>query len=156
MMKPMMMTMAAAMLMGAQQAPNLIAPGKALAIGPKQDDPRAVCGDAGSAKGGIIVQGGRGIVVQGGRGIIVQGGRETIGPKQDDPRTAVVARPGDDNDPKASGGAASGGNLLAIGPKQDDPLAIGPKQDDPRARAKAGFDPETDPAARMGCKAKLD
>ena len=48
------------------------------AIGPKQDDPRQA-------------------------GIIVQGGREAIGPKQDDPRAAVavVARTGDDNDPKA-------------------------------------------------------
>lgn len=70
------------------------------AIGPKQDDPRAP------------------------QGIIVQGGREAIGPKQDDPRAALaarrgaqaigpkqddparpgaaaVARPGDDEDPKA-------------------------------------------------------
>ena len=94
------------------------------AIGPKQDDPRAMC--TGSVKG-----------------IIVQGGREAIGPKQDDPlKVMTLARPGDDNDPKASGGSGGDkiiveGGIRAIGPKQDDPrkLQIGPKQDDPRAPA---------------------
>ena len=92
------------------------------AIGPKQDDPRA--------PQGIIVQGGREAIgpkqddPRAPQGIVVQGGREAIGPKQDDPRAALaarrgaqaigpkrddparpgaaaVARPGDDEDPKA-------------------------------------------------------
>ena len=101
-----------------------ISPNAVQAIGPKQDDPRAMC------KGSIS-------------GIVVQGGREAIGPKQDDPlKVRVLARPGGDNDPKASGGSGSNkiivqGGIQAIGPKQDDPrkLQIGPKQDDPRAPA---------------------
>jgi hypothetical protein len=131
-----------------------IKPGVIQAIGPKQDDP-LTCPAEGAAPGGKGVP----IVVQGGRSanapIVVQGGIEAIGPKQDDPRASGrVARPGDDNDPKAFGGQSTN---LAIGPKQDDPrspgrlarpgddndpkafggqstnLAIGPKQDDPRA-----------------------
>jgi hypothetical protein len=142
-----------------QQAP-MLAPVRVEAIGPKQDDPRAACGPA-----------------AGRSGIIVQGGREAIGPKQDDPRklaigpkqddplhTSVLARPGDDNDPKASGGSGIiiQGGIEAIGPKQDDPrapgrsLAIGPKQDDPRApgRSLAIGPKQDDPRAPAGTLAR--
>jgi hypothetical protein len=131
-----------------------ISPGGVKAIGPKQDDPRALCGSPA-------------------KGIIVQGGREAIGPKQDDPRklaigpkqddplkVGVLARPGDDNDPKASGGSGADkivvqGGIEAIGPKQDDPrkLAIGPKQDDPLkvgVLARPGDD--NDPKAIEACE----
>ena len=141
----MFQALAVAAILVAQQVP-VITPGGMEAIGPKQDDPLTACGPA---EGGAS-------------GIIVQGGREAIGPKQDDPRklaigpkqddplrARVLARPGDDNDPKASGaGGGSGdtgpggiivqGGIEAIGPKQDDRRtpsgieAIGPKQDDPR------------------------
>ena len=102
-----------------------ISPGAIQSIGPKQDDPRALCAsDPGvkSPERGIVVQGG--IIVQG--GLTPQTGPEQIGPKQDDPRSPAQARPGDDNDPKASGGSTGRGpivrrNILAIGPKQDDP-----------------------------------
>jgi hypothetical protein len=95
-------------------------------------------------------------------GIVVQGGREAIGPKQDDPlKVATLARPGDDNDPKASGGSSSNGGVIvqggmeAIGPKQDDPrkLQIGPKQDDPLKvgmLARPGDD--DDPKAVQACE----
>jgi len=142
-----------AVTMAAQQIPT-ISPGGREAIGPKQDDPRALCATG-----------------EGQSGIIVQGGREAIGPKQDDPRklaigpkqddplrASVLARPGDDNDPKASGGGGIivQGGIKAIGPKQDDPrapgrrLAIGPKQDDPRSPAAAIARPgdDEDPHAR--------
>lgn len=108
------------------------------AIGPKQDDPRAR---------GIIVQGGLqgdGATGGGAPGVLA------IGPKQDDPsRPGTAARPGDDNDPKASGvrsardaasGMASGRRMLAIGPKQDDPrspagaVARPGDDEDPKAR----------------------
>ncbi|MEO5773539.1 MAG: hypothetical protein ABIQ32_05410 [Sphingomicrobium sp.] len=133
MMKQMTIVAAAAVLIGAQQAP-LVAPGKVLAIGPKQDDPRALCGAEGSVKTPE-----RGIIVQGG---LKARGALAIGPKQDDPRAPALARAGDDNDPKASGGTASSGNVLAIGPKQDDPRAPG---------TASSFNPDTDPAARSGC-----
>ena len=121
-----------------------ISPGAVQAIGPKQDDPRAMC--QGSLKG-----------------IIVQGGREAIGPKQDDPlKVATLARPGDDNDPKASGGGSGDkivvqGGIEAIGPKQDDPrkLQIGPKQDDPRAPALGSVarpGDDNDPKAVQACE----
>ena len=129
------------------------------AIGPKQDDPRAACGTE-----GIVVQGGL-------KPIVVHGGMEAIGPKQDDPRklsigpkqddprklsigpkqddplkVGVLARPGDDNDPKASGGEGTRGIIVQGGRE-----AIGPKQDDPRALklgviARPGDD--NDPKAR--------
>ena len=119
-----------------------ISPGGIKAIGPKQDDPRALC--ASPVKG-----------------IIVQGGKEAIGPKQDDPlKVGLLARPGDDNDPKASGGSGTDkivvqGGVEAIGPKQDDPrkLAIGPKQDDPLkvgVLARPGDD--NDPKAIQACE----
>ncbi len=150
-----------AALLAAQQV-TTASPGGVEAIGPKQDDPRAMCDPTTNP---ATSPGGKG-------GLIVQGGREAIGPKQDDPRKLAIgpkqddprtpgmlARPSDDNDPKASGG--SGGNRIvvqggieAIGPKQDDPrkLAIGPKQDDPRspgvlARPGDDDDPKATPAA---------
>lgn len=143
-----------AAVIATQQVP-IISPGGVEAIGPKQDDPLTTCGPV---KAGQV-------------GIVVQGGREAIGPKQDDPRALAIgpkqddplrastlARPGDDNDPKASGGSGIivQGGIEAIGPKQDDPrapgrgLAIGPKQDDPRSPiavlARPGDD--DDPQAR--------
>ena len=121
-----------------------VSPQAVQSIGPKQDDPRAMC------QGSL-------------RGIVVQGGREAIGPKQDDPlKVGTLARPGDDNDPKASGGTGGSkiivqGGIQAIGPKQDDPrtLQIGPKQDDPRAPAlgtlaRPGDD--NDPQAVQACE----
>ena len=146
--------LALAALLAAQQVPT-ISPGAIKAIGPKQDDPLTVCGPGQTGEAGIIVQ----------------GGREAIGPKQDDPRklaigpkqddplqASVLARPGDDNDPKASGGSGIvvQGGIEAIGPKQDDPrapgrsLAIGPKQDDPRSPNAAVARPgdDEDPQAR--------
>ena len=149
-----------AALIAAQQVP-IISPGGIEAIGPKQDDPLTACAPGATGQAGIVVQ----------------GGREAIGPKQDDPRklaigpkqddplrASVLARPGDDNDPKASGGSGIivQGGLEAIGPKQDDPrapgrkLAIGPKQDDPRSPiavlARPGDD--DDPQARaQACEA---
>ncbi|QIL01873.1 hypothetical protein G7078_03100 [Sphingomonas sinipercae] len=144
------------------------APVRVQSIGPKQDDPRTQCGTPGRT---IIVQGGSPA-----RGIVVQGGREAIGPKQDDPRKLAIgpkqddpltpgtlSRPGDDNDPKASGGSGHSirgivvqGGREAIGPKQDDPraLAIGPKQDDPLTlgtHARPGDD--NDPKAAGICEA---
>jgi hypothetical protein len=88
-------------------------------IGPKQDDPLAMCDPSATPSG---TPGGQ-------NGIIVQGGREGIGPKQDDPRRLrALSRPGDDNDPKASGGQSGiivQGGREAIGPKQDDPRKLG-------------------------------
>ena len=143
-----------AALVVAQQVPT-ISPGGIKAIGPKQDDPLTACGPGQSGPAGIIVQ----------------GGREAIGPKQDDPRklaigpkqddplqARILARPGDDEDPQASGGTGIvvQGGIEAIGPKQDDPrapgssLAIGPKQDDPRSPNAAVARPgdDEDPQAR--------
>lgn len=143
-----------ALAMAAQQI-DTISPGSSQAIGPKQDDPLAICDATGNPASGP----------EGRNGIIVQGGLEAIGPRQDDPRSpAVLARPGDENDPKANGGTTGiivQGGIEAIGPKQDDPrspgvLAIGPKQDDPRsprtlgARGRAGDD--NDPKAKAACK----
>lgn len=119
-------------------------------IGPKQDDPRSMCGAGQEAKSS-----GRGIIVQGGRGL-------AIGPKQDDPRSPGASSAGfnPETDPQAGNGAEM------IGPKQDDPrkgiivqggrgLAIGPKQDDPRSPGLAsGYNPDTDPAARRQCAKK--
>jgi hypothetical protein len=150
----MFQALAIAAILIAQQVPT-INPGGIEAIGPKQDDPLTACAPGEDAKTGIIVQ----------------GGREAIGPKQDDPRklaigpkqddplrAPVLARPGDDNDPKASGGSGIivQGGVEAIGPKQDDPrapgrlLAIGPKQDDPRSPAAVVARPgdDEDPQAR--------
>ena len=137
----MMLMVTTALWMAAQQI-GTISPGGVQAIGPKQDDPRTMCSDDPAVKTperGIIVEGGR-------QAIIVQGGREAIGPKQDDPRAlaigpkqddplkvGVLARPGDDNDPKASGG--TGVNTIVV---QGGMEAIGPKQDDPRAPLKVG------------------
>jgi hypothetical protein len=144
-----------AALLAAQAGP-VVQPGIVQAIGPKQDDPRAICDTSGLA---------------------MNGGVEAIGPKQDDPRTLAIGPKQDDprapalgaynpeTDPHASGGAE------AIGPKQDDPrkgiivqggrtLAIGPKQDDPRTPgqlAAGSYNPETDPhalAAGRKCKTK--
>ena len=87
----------AAGLLAALQNVPVINPGGIESIGPKQDDP-LTCDEGGASDGRVLA----------------------IGPKQDDPRSPIgaLARPGDDNDPKASGG---GGGVLAIGPKQDDP-----------------------------------
>lgn len=137
------MQFAIMLMLAAAQNIATISPGGVEAIGPKQDDP-----------------------------LVCPGGAESIGPKQDDPRKlaigpkqddplsrGVLSRPGDDNDPKASGGQ---GGDLAIGPKQDDPrarrlLAIGPKQDDPRSPGVAAvgtYDPETDPQALKAIQGK--
>jgi hypothetical protein len=145
-----------AMIMGlaalaAMQDVGTISPGGIEAIGPKQDDPRAMC-NPGSEPNAMLSQGRVRLSTSSGMRPS-PGGKLAIGPKQDDPRSpGVLARPGDDNDPKASGG--QGG--LAIGPKQDDPrspglLAIGPKQDDPRSPstvARPGDD--EDPQALAG------
>ena len=77
-------------LLAAAQDISTISPGGIEAIGPKQDDPRAMCSTDGP-------------------GVISPGGVEAIGPKQDDPRKlaigpkqddpltpGVLARPGDD------------------------------------------------------------
>jgi hypothetical protein len=126
--------------------PAVVAPTRIQAIGPKQDDPRSCSSDPSvktPERSPIVVQGG--IIVQG--GLKPESGAEQIGPKQDDPRSPAQARPGDDNDPKASGGEGAvapvaGRKLLAIGPKQDDPRAAGvvarPGDDtDPHAAAPA-------------------
>ncbi|MFZ5658014.1 MAG: hypothetical protein ACOY37_13355 [Pseudomonadota bacterium] len=134
----------------------------AVAIGPKQDDPRSPVGVAARPGDDNDPK--------------ARGGALAIGPKQDDPHSPVgaAARPGDDNDPQARGG------VLAIGPKQDDPgrpgasvrtgrqdgnagslrgpgvLAIGPKQDDPRSPAATAARPgdDTDPKARCAPRAR--
>ena len=118
------------------------------AIGPKQDDPLAICElDHG--------------------GIIGPERQLAIGPKQDDPRKGILVQGGKqasfnpETDPHANGGAEM------IGPKQDDPrqsltlpvskLAIGPKQDDPRSPgqlAVGAYNPETDPHAKSSSKCK--
>ena len=116
--------MAAAAQAPAAQAPAI--PLNSLAIGPKQDDPRALCASATGAK---FARGSRGIIIQGGlrpdpeNDPKASGGAVAIGPKQDDPR-------------------ASQAGMLAIGPKQDDPrvpaLAGRPGDDnDPKARQAA-------------------
>lgn len=141
----------------AAQDVGTVSPGGMQAIGPKQDDPRAMCEPDGPGHAGMLSQGRVRLSTSSG---IRQtpGGSEAIGPKQDDPRApGVLARPGDDNDPKASGSMGGGvqGPILSIGPKQDDPrspaLAIGPKQDDPRSPnlvARPGDD--EDPQALVG------
>jgi hypothetical protein len=144
----------------AVQDVGTVSPGGMEAIGPKQDDPRAMCEPGGPGHAGMLSQGR--VRLSTSSGIKpTPGGSEAIGPKQDDPRApGVLARPGDDNDPKASGGQGGG---LAIGPKQDDPrspglLAIGPKQDDPRApgvQARPGDDEDPQALAMAGkCGAK--
>ncbi|HET9398402.1 MAG TPA: hypothetical protein VFO45_06240 [Sphingomicrobium sp.] len=136
-------------LAAAVQNVGMISPGGMEAIGPKQDDPLA-CPSGAESIGPKQDDPRQGIVVQGGRKL-------AIGPKQDDPlKRGVLARPGDDEDPHAAGGAE------AIGPKQDDPLmgrklAIGPKQDDPRSPGTAAvgtYDPETDPQALKAVQGK--
>ena len=86
---------------------GIIVQGGREAIGPKQDDPRAVTGNDCTEK--PIAQGGKPGTDDPAakQGIVVQGGLEAIGPKQDDPRSA----------------AASTTSMRAIGPKQDDPRA---------------------------------
>ncbi|GAB3376523.1 hypothetical protein GCM10027431_31420 [Lysobacter rhizosphaerae] len=86
---------------------GIIVQGGREAIGPKQDDPRAVT--ANDCSENPIAQGGKPGTDDPAakQGIIVQGGLEAIGPKQDDPRSA----------------AASSTSMRAIGPKQDDPRA---------------------------------
>ena len=92
-----------AAVLAAQQV-GTISPGVIKAVEPGQANP-LMCDPTGQPLGTS--------------GIIVQGGREAIGPKQDDPRSpalaigpkqddprsplrlGVLARPGDDNDPKA-------------------------------------------------------
>jgi hypothetical protein len=94
----------------AAPAKGIVVQGGREAIGPKQDDPRAM--QASNCTENPVVQGnkpGSGTIDPAARGIIVQGGLEAIGPKQDDPRSA------------AAGTTAT--------------RAIGPKQDDPRAKA---------------------
>jgi len=94
----------------AAPAKGIVVQGGREAIGPKQDDPRAM--QAGECTDNPVEQGnkpGAGTNDPAARGIIVQGGLEAIGPKQDDPRSA------------ATGTTAT--------------RAIGPKQDDPRAKA---------------------
>ena len=145
------MTIAAALL--AVQQVGTISPGAMEAIGPKQDDPRAMCGPDGTATTGLL-DAGR-VRTSSSSGMKpTPGGMLAIGPKQDDPsRPGALARPGDDNDPKASGGSGIivQGGIEAIGPKQDDPrspaLAIGPKQDDPRSPALAIGPKQDDPRA---------
>ena len=119
----------AALAMAAAQAPAIEAPAaprNRLAIGPKQDDPRAMCSSTAGVKS---ARGSRGIIIQGGlrpdpeNDPKASGGAVAIGPKQDDPRTPQ-------------------GGVLAIGPKQDDPrvpaLAGRPGDDnDPKARQAA-------------------
>lgn len=108
---------------------GIVVQGGREAIGPKQDDPRAV-NEGGCDDGGSIRPATGSNDPAATQGIIVQGGLEAIGPKQDDPRAVA--------------GASTG--TRAIGPKQDDPRAvggstatraIGPKQDDPRAPSAA-------------------
>lgn len=138
----MMLLMTAALALAAQQI-GTISPGGVEAIGPKQDDPRAACGPGGMS--GIVVQGGREAIgskqddsltadVAAG---MRRPGVLAIGPKQDDPsRPGALSRPGDDNDPKASGGSSiivQGGLKPIV--VQGGIEAIGPKQDDPRAPA---------------------
>jgi len=125
------MTIAAALL--AAQQVGTISPGGMEAIGPKQDDPRAMCDPEGTATTGMLDAGRVRTSSSSGKkptpgGIMAIGPKQddprspalAIGPKQDDPsRPGAVARPGDDEDPKAAGG----NGMLAIGPKQDDPRA---------------------------------
>ena len=145
--------------LAATQDVGTISPGGIEAIGPKQDDPRAMCEPGSEPTAGMLSQGRVRLSTSSGMRPS-PGGKLAIGPKQDDPRApGVLARPGDDHDPKASGGSGIivEGGLEAIGPKQDDPrspgglarpgddndpkafggqstnLAIGPKQDDPRS-----------------------
>lgn len=86
---------------------GIIVQGGREAIGPKQDDPRAV-NEGGCDDGGTVVPATGSNDPAARKGIVVQGGLEAIGPKQDDPRAAVA------------GSTAT----RAIGPKQDDPRAV--------------------------------
>lgn len=112
--------------LAATQDVGTISPGGIEAIGPKQDDPRAMCDPGSEPMAGMLSQGR--VRLSTSSGIRPSpGGKLAIGPKQDDPRApGVLARPGDDNDPKASGGSGIivEGGLEAIGPKQDDPRAM--------------------------------
>ena len=98
------------------------------AIGPKQDDPLAICElDHG--------------------GIIGPDRKLSIGPKQDDPRKGILVQGGKqasynpETDPHAVGGAEM------IGPKQDDPRS-------PGQLAVGAYNPETDPHAKSSSKCK--
>ncbi|GAB3096351.1 hypothetical protein [Lysobacter terrae] len=86
---------------------GIVVQGGREAIGPKQDDPRAVSTDDCTGDGTAVPGTGTNDPAAQ-KGIIVQGGLEAIGPKQDDPRASAT-------------GATS---LRAIGPKQDDPRAV--------------------------------
>jgi hypothetical protein len=86
---------------------GIIVQGGREAIGPKQDDPRAV-NEGGCDDGGTVAPATGSDDPAAKKGIIVQGGLEAIGPKQDDPRAVA--------------GASTA--TRAIGPKQDDPRAL--------------------------------
>lgn len=86
---------------------GIIVQGGREAIGPKQDDPRAVATDDCTGNGTAVPGTGTNDPAAK-QGIIVQGGLEAIGPKQDDPRAS----------------AAGTTSMRAIGPKQDDPRAV--------------------------------
>lgn len=86
---------------------GIIVQGGREAIGPKQDDPRAVATDDCTGEGPAVPGTGTNDPAAK-QGIIVQGGLEAIGPKQDDPRAS----------------AAGTTSMRAIGPKQDDPRAV--------------------------------
>lgn len=96
----------------------------ALAIGPKQDDPRSPAGAAARPGDDNDPK--------------ARGGALAIGPKQDDP-----ARPG-----RSMRNGLQDGN--AGGVRGPGVLAIGPKQDDPRSPAGTAARPgdDTDPKAR--------
>lgn len=142
----------------AAQDVNAVSPGGMEAIGPKQDDPRAMCETDGTALTGLMDKGrvrtssssGMQPAPGGGTGMLSQG-RVRLS-------TSTGVKPGSENDPKAAGG----GGGLAIGPKQDDPrspgvLAIGPKQDDPRSPnlvARPGDDDDPQALAACGAKAR--
>ena len=85
-------------MLAASQEVGTISPGGVEAIGPKQDDPRAMCQPEGTATTGMLSP-----------------GRVRLS-------TSSGVKPGSENDPKAAGGS---GGMLAIGPKQDDPRAPG-------------------------------
>ena len=135
-----------ATLSSAQQV-GPISPGGVEAIGPKQDDPLAICAPVGDSEGrpGVLAIGPKqddpsrpGTLAIGPKqDDPSRPGMLAIGPKQDDPsRPGSSARPGDDNDPKAAGGTTGiivqgGREVLAIKDRRPGVLAIGPKQDDP-------------------------
>ena len=106
------MTVAALMV----QEIGTISPGGVEAIGPKQDDPLAICEPGETTTTGLLDAGrvrtsssSGGQVPDGEMGMLSQG-RVRLS-------TSTGVKPGSENDPKA----AAGVGLLAIGPKQDDP-----------------------------------